>query len=92
MPEDRTPLNLLAWSIASILAGGGIIALLNYMSPIPLIELALWFTYVLIPLALLGFAVGLISWGTLTAMFNPGLRQRVNHYTGEMREERRARA
>ena len=85
-PNDS--LHTMAWAIASILAGGGIIALLVHFFGIDLlISLAL---FVIIPVACLALAVGLISFGTLTAIFSGGLTDRIKLYTEQMRADKEA--
>jgi|15BtaG_2_1085339.scaffolds.fasta_scaffold01248_3 hypothetical protein len=83
MPNNENELNGLAWSIAAIIAGGGIIAAISYFFPMDiLLSFVFW---MVVPIVCLAFACGLISWGTVTAVFNGALKNKIREYAAEMR-------
>ena len=87
---NNKTLNTLAFGIASLFAGGGLFALVYWLSPIPVGELAIWALYVLLPLALIGVAVGLVSFGTMqsvwAAVTSKEMSSRINDWVARLRE------
>lgn len=82
MSATRSDLNRFAASIATVLVGSGIIALVVYFFDVDLLVSV--FLWVLAPIMLFGFAVGLVGWGTITALFNGALKDRIiEHYEAE---------
>lgn len=88
--RENSDLNRFAAAIASILVGGGLVGIVMYFFDLDL--LLAMFIWVLLPFMLLGMALGLISWGTITAVFSGALKRRIIHYYEEMKKEEEAKA
>lgn len=54
----------IAWSLAALIAGGGLVAAVLYLTAIPLGELLTYALTFLLPIAALGLGLGLIGTGT----------------------------
>ena len=96
-PSDKNNLdaNRLAFSIASFVLGGGIIAAVMAFTIIPLSDLFAWAVVVLLPILALAFGVGLISkstWDMLKAAGgSSSFGKRVRHWVDELERNPNAR-
>ena len=66
--SERPTIDSVAYSIALMIAGGGLIATVAYLTIIPLSELALYFVAVLLPIMAILVGTGFVSAGTLNMM------------------------
>jgi hypothetical protein len=82
--------NTLAFQLAKVLVGAGIIGAVLYFTVIPFADLLTWAALVLLPLVAVGFAIGLVSDGTYRlikeAAAEEKFAERVKQYVSELRE------
>ena len=87
--------NRLAFSIASFVLGGGVIAAVLAFTVVPLSDLFAWAVVVLLPILALAFGVGLISkstWDMLKAAGgSSSFGKRVKHWVDELERNPNAR-
>lgn len=87
--------NRLAFSIASFVLGGGIIAAVLAFTVIPLSDLFMWAVMVLLPILALGVGLGLISKSTYdmlkAATRGSSFGERVRHWVDELERNPNAR-
>lgn len=90
---DRNVIEEIAWNIAQVLLGAGILLLVVKLAVIPLVELFNWFLLIWIPIIGILVGTGLVSIGTFNALkstLTQGLMPKVNEYLKEMRAEKAA--
>lgn len=95
-PRDQNfNANRLAFSIASFVLGGGIIAAVLAFTVIPLSDLFAWAVMVLLPIIAICFGVGLVSkssWDMLKAATqDSSFGARVKHWVDELERNPNAR-
>lgn len=88
-PEHNFNANRLAFTIASFVLGGGIIAAVLAFTVIPMSELLTWAVMVLLPILALAFGIGLISRSTWTmlkaATQDSNFGNRVQYWVDELK-------
>lgn len=94
-PENIFNANRLAFSIASFVLGGGIIAAVLAFTVVPLSELFAWAVMVLLPILAIGLGTGLVSkstWDMLRAATqDSNFGKRVKHWVDELERNPEAR-
>lgn len=82
--------NSLAFQLAKVLVGAGIIGGVLYFTVVPFADLLAWAAMVLLPLIAVAFAIGLVSDGTYRlikeAAAEEKFAERVKQYVSELRE------
>ncbi len=82
--------NTLAFQLAKVLVGAGVIGAVLYFTVVPFADILAWAAMVLLPLIAVAFAIGLVSDGTYRlikeAAAEERFAERVKHYVSELRE------
>ena len=84
--SDNKDMERVAFGLAKVACAGGIIGMVLWLSPVPPIELLSFFLFWMLPVLLLGAALGLISQGTLQAIWTGSLAKRFEHWRGELKK------
>lgn len=86
MEEKDARMEGVAFSIAKVIAGSSILGLVFWLSPIPLVELLSFFLFWLLPVLLIASALGLISSGTLAAIWGGTFSKRIGHWRERLKD------
>jgi len=75
----------LVWGLAKIATGGGIIGAIWYFSPLPLMDIVMFWLVAIMPILGILMGLNIISSGTIELIWNGKLKERVNQKMAEMR-------
>ena len=87
---ERNVVEDVAWNIATVLLGAGILLAVVKLAVVPLMELLNWFLLIWIPIIGILVGTGLVSVGTFHAVkdtLTEGIMPKVNEYLEEMRAQ-----
>ncbi len=89
--ETPAAFNNAASGLAAMLVGLGLLGTVLYFTVVPLLDLAIFALYWILPLVAIAAALGLISIGTVNsfkAMFTSGaFKERVDHWMTKLDED-----